>query len=380
MAGLKNNLQLKTDLINKINHLTFLNKEQWKYTNFNYLTNFNFKSNDISKNQFTIKKSNSIDVFSINSLTKDKNKKFLKIFNQIIPQENKFILYNTAYFHNGHYFDIKKNSNDAYIFIDNKTTTNSKDNFTNDRMIFNFNKKSRSTIFLNEKNIKKAKNNSVFELYLDNDSSVDFIVHSNQPNATKILNLSANINKNATLNFYTINISGELIKNNYYFSLNNKNSACNFNGIGLLNKKNHIDNYIEINHNEKHTSSNLNFNNILNDYSKGIFYAKTVINKQCSQSEASQSNKNMLLSKSCSMQSNPQLIINNDDVQCSHGSTTGEIDSDALFYMQSRGIKIDQAKKMLINSFLSNLISEIKNKEILKMINNQINAWIKNVD
>ena len=80
------------------------------------------------------------------------------------------------------------------------------------------------------------------------------------------------------------------------------------------------------------------------------------------------------------MQSNPQLIINNDDVQCSHGSTTGEIDSDALFYMQSRGIKIDQAKKMLINSFLSNLISEIKNKEILKMINNQINAWIKNVD
>ena len=380
MAGLKNNLQLKTDLINKINHLTFLNKEQWKYTNFNYLTNFNFKSNDISKNQFTIKKSNSIDVFSINSLTKDKNKKFLKIFNQIIPQENKFILYNTAYFHNGHYFDIKKNSNDAYIFIDNKTTTNSKDNFTNDRMIFNFNKKSRSTIFLNEKNIKKAKNNSVFELYLDNDSSVDFIVHSNQPNATKILNLSANINKNATLNFYTINISGELIKNNYYFSLNNKNSACNFNGIGLLNKKNHIDNYIEINHNEKHTSSNLNFNNILNDYSKGIFYAKTVINKQCSQSEASQSNKNMLLSKSSSMQSNPQLIINNDDVQCSHGSTTGEIDSDALFYMQSRGIKIEQAKKMLINSFLSNLISEIKNKEILKMINNQINAWIKNVD
>ena len=377
---MKNNLQLKTDLINKINHLTFLNKEQWKYTNFNYLTNFNFKSNDISKNQFTIKKSNSIDVFSINSLTKEKDKKFLKIFNQIIPQENKFILYNTAYFHNGHYFDIKKNSNDAYIFIDNKTTTNSKDNFTNDRMIFNFNKKSRSTIFLNEKNIKKAKNNSVFELYLDNDSSVDFIVHSNQPNATKILNLSANINKNATLNFYTINISGELIKNNYYFSLNNKNSACNFNGIGLLNKKNHIDNYIEINHNEKHTSSNLNFNNILNDYSKGIFYAKTVINKQCSQSEASQNNKNMLLSKSSSMQSNPQLIINNDDVQCSHGSTTGEIDSDALFYMQSRGIKIDQAKKMLINSFLSNLISEIKNKEILKMINNQINAWIKNVD
>ena len=88
----------------------------------------------------------------------------------------------------------------------------------------------------------------------------------------------------------------------------------------------------------------------------------------------------MLLSKSASIQSNPQLIINNDDVQCSHGSTTGEIDADALFYMQSRGIKLEQAKKILLNSFLSNLIDEIKDEEALKTITEQINSWIKNVD
>ena len=380
MVGLKNKLELKNDLINKINNFTFLNKEQWKYTNFNYLANFNFKKKNISKNPFTIKNSDSIGMLSLSDLIKEKNELYLKFFNKIIPQENKFILYNTVYFHYGYYFDIKKNSNDARIFIDNKIETNSKNNFTNDRMIFNFNKHSKTTIFLNEKNIEKIKNNSVYELYLDDNSTVDFIIHSNQPNATKILNLSANINKNATLNFYTINISGELIKNNYYISLNKKNSTCNFNGVGLLNKKNHIDNYVEINHNKKYTISNLNYNNILNDYSKGIFYAKTIINKKCSQSEASQSNKNMLLSKSASIQSNPQLIINNDDVQCTHGSTTGEIDSDALFYMQSRGIKLEQAKKMLLNSFLSNLIDKIKDQKALKIINKQINSWIKNVD
>ena len=378
MAGLKN--KLKNDLINKINTFTFLHKEQWKYTNFNYLANFNFSNDSIPKNPFSIKKSNSIDILSLADLIKKKNKLYLKNFNKIIPQENKFILYNTAYFHNGYYFDIKKKSNNAYIFIDNKIKTTSKNNFTNDRLIFNFNKHSKSTIFLNEKNIKDIKNNSVYELYLDDNSTVDFIIHSNQPNATKILNFSANINKNATLNFYTIDISGELIKNNYYITLNKKNSICNFNGVGLLNKKNHIDNYIEINHNKKHTISNLNYNNILNDYSKGVFYAKTTINKECSQVEASQSNKNMLLSKSASIQSNPQLIINNDDVQCSHGSTTGEIDSDALFYMQSRGIKLEQAKKMLLKSFLSKLIDEIKDQKALKIITEQINSWIKNVN
>ena len=243
MVGLKNNLNSKKELINKINQLTFLNKEQWKYTNFNYLSNFNFSKN-ISYNSFSIKKNSSIEVLSINDLIKQKNKTYLKFFNKIIPQENKFILYNTTYFHNGYYFDINKNSDNAYAFIDNKITTSSKNDFSNDRMIFNFNKQSKSTIFLNEQNTKNIKNNSVYELYLDNDSIVDFIIHSNQPSATKILNLCANINKNATLNIYTINISGELVKNNYYINLNKKNSECNFNGIGLLNKKNHIDNFV----------------------------------------------------------------------------------------------------------------------------------------
>ena len=108
MAGLKNKLKLKNDLINKINTFTFLHKEQWKYTNFNYLANFNFSNDSIPKNPFSIKKSNSIDILSLANLIKEKNKLYLKNFNKIIPQENKFILYNTAYFHNGYYFDIKK--------------------------------------------------------------------------------------------------------------------------------------------------------------------------------------------------------------------------------------------------------------------------------
>lgn len=379
MAGLKNNSNLKNQLINKIDNFNFLDKEQWKYTNFNYLSKFNF-DNNISKNTISIKNNDSIEVVPVKDLDIKQEKDYLKIFNKIIPQENKFILYNTVYYHNSFYLNINKNTNNAYALIENNIKKDSKNNFSNDRLVFNFNNQSKSTIFINEKDTKKNKNNLVYELFLDNNSHVDFIIFSNQKNATKILNFSAKINKNASLNIYTVNISGELIKNNYYINLDKKNSECNFNGIGLLNKKNHIDNYIEINHNTKNTSSSINYNNILDDFSKGILYAKTIINKDCSKSEASQHNKNMILSKGSSIHSNPQLIINNDDVQCAHGSTTGEIDSEALFYMQSRGINLNQAKKMLINSFLFNIINKIEDKKILSLINSEINFWINNVN
>ena len=88
----------------------------------------------------------------------------------------------------------------------------------------------------------------------------------------------------------------------------------------------------------------------------------------------------MILSENSSVNSNPQLIINNDDVQCAHGSTTGEIDSDALFYMQTRGIGINEAKKILINSFLFDLVNSIKDDNILSLIKDNMNKWINHVN
>ena len=156
MAGLKNNSKLKDDLIDKIDNLTFLDKEQWKYTNFNYLSNFNFDKK-VSKNSLSIKKNDSIEVLSINDLNEDSEKNYLKFFNKIIPQENKFILYNTAYFHNGYFFNVNKNIDDAYALIESNINVNSKNNFSNDRIIFNFNKGSKTTIFLMKKIPSKLK-------------------------------------------------------------------------------------------------------------------------------------------------------------------------------------------------------------------------------
>ena len=91
--------------------------------------------------------------------------------------------------------------------------------------------------------------------------------------------LDVTINKNASLNIYPIDISGKLIKNNYFINLKGKNSQCYYNGLNLLNKTNHIDNYIEINHNNKHTRSKTNHKNIIDENISNKFSSKQCIKK-----------------------------------------------------------------------------------------------------
>ena len=91
---------------------------------------------------------------------------------------------------------------------------------------------------------------------------LNLINHSEKPNTKQLLNFSANLNKNAKLAIHPIDINGKLIKNNYFIHLNKQGSECLFNGFSLTDKKEHIDNYIEIYHNNKFTISRLNYKSI----------------------------------------------------------------------------------------------------------------------
>jgi len=168
-----------------------------------------------------------------------------------------------------------------------------------------------------------------------------------------------------------------LIKNSYYFNLNKANSQCYINGLNILNNNDHIDNFIQINHNHRHTISNTSFYNILNNSSTSIFYAKAIINSIASKAEAYQTNKNLLLSEKSNIHSNPQLEIYNNDVKCSHASTTGEIDKEALHYLRTRGISYEESFQLILNGFINNILEKISTKSIQKQLKDYI---AKNVD
>ena len=160
--------------------------------------------------------------------------------------------------------------------------------------------------------------------------------------------------------------------------LNGQGAECHLSGLCLTKSHQHLDTHILINHKSSNCISSQNFKTVLKDYSSGVFNGKVVVSKDAQKTDSNQSNKNILLSKNAKMNSNPQLVINADDVKCSHGSSTGEIDQEALFYLRSRGIDFKTAKSILIQGFISEIFESIDNPELTNFIKNDFDKWIKN--
>ena len=120
--------------------------------------------------------------------------------------------------------------------------------------------------------------------------------------------------------------------------------------------------------------------NILNGKSNAIFYSKAIISHNGKKSEAVQKNNNILLSSNANVHSNPQLEIYNNDVKCSHGSTTGQLDEDAIFYLRSRGISLKNAEKILLNGFLNEVTTLIRDLSYCHNITKKIDEWLVNVN
>lgn len=161
-------------------------------------------------------------------------------------------------------------------------------------------------------------------------------------------------------------------------NLNGKGAECHINSLSLTKGNQHLDSHVLINHKSPHCTSSQNFKNVLKEFSSGVFNGKVIVHKDAQKTDSNQSNKNILLSETAKMNSNPQLVIDADDVKCSHGSSTGELDPDALFYLQSRGINKDTAKSMLIYGFIAEIIDSVDNHYIKNFILSEFDKWIEN--
>ena len=121
------------------------------------------------------------------------------------------------------------------------------------------------------------------------------------------------------------------------------------------------------------------FKYILSDKSSGVFNGRAVVRQDAQKIDSNQANNNLLLSGDSLMNSNPQLEIYADDVRCTHGSTTGQISEDALFYLRSRGLNSLSARALLINGFANEVIEEIKNDSVKEFTRNLLESWLDGV-
>jgi len=203
--------------------------------------------------------------------------------------------------------------------------------------------------------------NAVTELIAEADSIVEHCRVQRESDAGfHTGTVEARVARGAHLTAHAVTLAGSLVRNDVHVSLDGEGAECLLNGLYLGSGRQHIDNSTVIEHVKPRASSFELYKGILNDAAHGVFNGKIVVHKDAQKSDARQVNKNLLLSDDAVVNTKPQLEIHANDVKCSHGSTIGQIDPDALFYFRSRGLGLAEARRLLSAAFAADVVGRIK--------------------
>jgi len=184
--------------------------------------------------------------------------------------------------------------------------------------------------------------------------------------------------KNSTFRINTFTFSGLLVRNNINIVIAGEGCSTYMNGAIITKSKEHIDNHTFVDHQVPNCYSNENYKYVLDGQSTGVFNGRVIVRKDAQVINAYQNNGNILLSENASINSKPELEIYADDVKCSHGSTTGQLDENALYYLQTRGISKAKAKKILVAAFVGEIIETVNYeafKTLLKTVLKREHNW-----
>lgn len=166
------------------------------------------------------------------------------------------------------------------------------------------------------------------------------------------------------VNTFTFTLNGKLIRNNLQLSLDGEGIESHMFGLYLLNNDTLADNHTVVDHKKANSFSNELYKGIMDGNSKGVFNGKIYVRPNAQKTNAFQANRNILLTDKATVNTKPQLEIWADDVKCSHGCTTGQLDEEAMFYLQTRGISKDTARAMVLYAFAGEILDNVKHPEL----------------
>tara|TARA_B100002049_G_scaffold223250_1_gene193641 strand:- start:253 stop:1440 length:1188 start_codon:yes stop_codon:yes gene_type:complete len=391
--------QTKNHSYNAFKKLGYPSKklENWKFSNSNHLKSYNVINQDQS--DIDIKQYLAIEnalCFVNGKFVKESLNNFIyknqisisKTIevedSEIVKMSNNFqgeSLFNLgiAKFNEGIFIEFKKGEKfDTEIKIINVYDKKTENMFIPVFNIFKLNKKNNISIV--EKNVNNGLdsfNLRINKFICSDDSKLNHTMIFNDN--TKSNSLGYNYYEsglNSIINVDSFNYESLFNKNFIQVDLNQAGGETTINTLNLTKNNEHVDNNILINHNSEHCISFQNVRNILQNKSTCVFNGKVIVADGAQKTDSNQSNKNLLLSKEATAYSNPQLEIYADDVQCGHGSTTGALDKDSIFYLQTRGIRKEQATQILIKAFAHEVIKQFSNDNIKNKAQAYIDKWM----
>ena len=360
---------LKSIINKNIKELNFgFNTSENKSYNLNFIKNFEHSKIvilngeflsadilDIDKNKIEIKNENLIFSESLNEPLNNLNKAFASRLIKLNVLEGKIVEKPLVIYH--------------VCDLDSKT------NLINTRFELTLHKNSSlSTLNLFEDKSVSGFNNHNFNIVINKNSNLKnyiFDLNNNQNLRYSFTNIDIYENSNSENFIYSS--GSKFSKYEINTNLKEKYSSAFINGIINLDKNNHHEIKTNINHLAENTKSYQLIKSVLNDKSTGVYQGKIFVNDQAQKTDGYQLSKALLLNENTEFNGKPELEIYADDVKCSHGSTSGNLDENSIFYLMSRGLNYDQAKKLLIDGFINDVIEKITNIEIQKYLKEAIN-------
>ena len=385
--------------LNLFNKKGFPNKkhEDWKFSDLREIVYKNFKELNVNNKNSKVKKANLIKDFDHNYIMlvngelksnnfkfEEKNKIKIETFqNNNFLQENKdnpLIHLNHALSDNGFSLEVE----DGYKFkkvliIYNLFTKDLKENILNSRNKIKIGKNSELHVidFIANDSKYKFMNNVYENIILESNAVYRNICIQNDKSEGYFHKFSKN--KLSSRSKYSAFIFPSGLKFNKLdleFNLEGENSECNLQSASFLNKSDHQEIKTKINHLAPSCKSYQRVKNVLSSEGKGVFQGKVYVKDIAQKTNAYQLGKALMLSDDSEFDSKPELEIYADDVKCSHGSTSGSVDEDSIYYLMTRGLSRKESIRLLINGFLNEVVDMIKSNSVRKFVRTKLEGQI----
>jgi Fe-S cluster assembly protein SufD len=215
--------------------------------------------------------------------------------------------------------------------------------------------------------------NTVVDLNIADDARADYVrVQNRARNHCQTARLSVTLGRNATLSHHGFDLGGKLIRNDLHIDIASPGSEAAFDGLYIAGDDQHIDNHTRIDHRVGPAVSRQEYRGILKGKARCVWNGKAIVHEGADGTDADQANHNLLLSRGAEIDAKPELEIYTDDVKCSHGTTVGQLDMTALFYLRSRGLDEQHATRILTHAFAAEIVKRVSNESLSALLSSNI--------
>ena len=296
-------------------------------------------------------------------------------------EKDAFVSLNTSYFQDGAFVSVADGAVlEKPVHVLHIATGEAGPLFMNPRNLVVAGKSAEATVIEHYVSLSDDVyfSNAVTEVVCAENSSVEhYRLEFASEKSFNFLTLRVDQKRDSNVASHSLLRGGAIVRNTVHPVLAGEGSNCDIYGLYVSEGRQHMDNFMRVEHASARCDSRQFYNGVLDGRSRGVFHGRIIVHEGAEKTDAKQTNRNLLLSDAAQIDTKPQLEIYNDDVKCTHGATIGQMDEEALFYLRSRGVCGKNAKMMMLRAFTNQTLETMSVDPVRESMRGVLSAWFE---